>query len=343
MRITREPYGTTSDGQPVEAFILESTGGIRVTLINYGATIAAVEVPDRAGVQADVVLGFDDLAGYQSEANPYFGATCGRFANRIARGRFTLGGTEYTLACNDGPNSLHGGLVGFDKQVWAAMIVDSTVKMSLTSPDGDEGYPGTLRVEICFGLDEAGALRIDYQAESDQPTVLNLTNHSYFNLAGGGSILDHIACINADRYTVVDDRAIPTGELHSVAGNAMDLLSPIPIRRNITAVQGGGYDHNYCLNRSTAEALVLAAKVVEPVSGRSLECWTTEPGVQFYTGNFLHDIPGKRGARYNAHAGFCLETQHYPDSPNQPSFPSTVLAPGEAYRQACIYTFGVEG
>ena len=342
MGVKRESFGQTTQGQPVNAFILENSRGMRVKLINYGATIVSVEVPDRQGDLADVVLGFDDMEGYQSAENPYFGCCCGRYANRIAKGRFTLDGTEYALAANNGPNALHGGLAGFDKKLWDAEVIDDAVRMSLTSPDGEEGYPGTLQVAVTYRLNDDGELRIDYAAETDKKTVVNLTNHSYFNLAGGGSILNHEIRINADRYTVVDDTAIPTGELRGVAGTEMDLRTPTPIGKNIDAVQGSGYDHNYCLNRTAEGELVLAATVREPVSGRTLECLTTEPGVQFYTGNFLDQVRGKGGAVYHQHEGLCLETQHWPDSPNHPDFPSTELAPGEIYTQTCIYKFGVE-
>jgi len=342
MGIAKESFGKTADGREVTAFILANAGGMKAKVIDYGATIVSVEVPDRDGKLADVVLGFDGIEDYQSADNPYFGATCGRYANRIAKGRFTLDGTEYSLAINNGPNALHGGLVGFDKRMWDAEITgDNAVRMVLTSPDGEEGYPGTLRVELTYSLSDANELALEYTATADRKTVLNLTNHSYFNLAGSGTVLDHIIRINADRYTVVNDDAIPTGELRAVAGTEMDLLAPTPIGRNIDAVQGLGYDHNYCINQAAEAELTLAATVVEPVSGRTLECRTTEPGVQFYTGNFLENIRGKGGATYNRQEGFCLETQHYPDSPNQPDFPSTELSPGETYTQTCIYRFGV--
>ena len=341
MSVVKEPFGQTSDGQDVETFVFVNANGLSVKVINYGATVVSVEAPDRDGNLVDVVLGFDDMAGYQSADNPYFGACCGRYANRIAKGRFSLDGVEYALAVNNGPNALHGGLVGFDKKIWNAEIIGEAVKMSLTSPDGEEGYPGMLKVEITYSLNDAGAFKIDYAATTDRKTVINLTNHSYFNLAGGGSVHGHIAQINADRYTVVDDDATPSGELRAVAGTEMDLLAPTPIGQNIDAVQGRGYDHNYCINQTAEGELTLAVVVVEPISGRTLECWTTEPGVQFYTGNFLENISGKGGAVYNRHEGFCLETQHYPDSPNHPEFPSTERVPDKTYAHTCIYTFGV--
>ncbi len=341
MSVEKDLFGKTAGGRDVDAFVLANAGGMKVKLINYGATIVSIEVPDRGGNVADVVLGFDDMAGYQGADNPYFGACCGRFANRIAKGKFSIDGSEYSLAINNGPNALHGGLVGFDKRVWDAEIMgDNAVKMTLVSPDGEEGYPGTLKVELTYSLNDEGELRLDYVAETDQKTILNLTNHSYFNLAGGGSIHGHVAQINGNRFTVVDDDATPSGELCPVSGTEMDLLAPTPIGQNIAAVQGLGYDHNYCINQVAEGELTLAAKVVDPESGRTLECWTTEPGVQFYTGNYLENIKGKGGAVYNQHEGFCLETQHFPNSPNHPAFPCTELAPGETYTHTCIYTFG---
>ncbi|HEY5621845.1 MAG TPA: aldose epimerase family protein [Pontiella sp.] len=341
MGITQESFGQTRDGQPVDAFILENAKGVKVKVINYGAAIVSVLAPDRSGLMTDVVLGFDSMEGYQGDNNPHIGCCCGRYANRIANGRFTLDGVEYQLAINNGPNSLHGGLIGFDKKVWDAEVTGDSVRMSLISEDGDEGYPGTLRVELVYSLNSDSELRIDYNATTDRKTVINLTNHSYFNLAGSGTVRNHVIRINADVYTVVNENMIPTGELQSVAGTEMDLRIPTPISRNIDAVEGLGYDHNYCINQAAEGELTLAAQVTEPESGRKLECWTTEPGIQFYTGNFLNGVAGKSGAYYNKQEGFCLETQHYPDSPNQPGFPSTVLEPGQTYTQTCIYKFAV--
>ena len=340
--MAKESFGKTADGREVAAFVLANANGMRAKVIDYGATIVSVEVPDRDGKLADVVLGFDGIEGYQGADNPYFGATCGRYANRIAKGGFTLDGTGYSLATNNEPNALHGGLVGFDKRMWDAEITgDNAVRMVLTSPDGEEGYPGTLKVELVYSLSDANELALEYTATADRKTVLNLTNHSYFNLAGGGTILNHVAQLNADRYTVVDDDAIPTGELRAVAGTEMDFRAPKTIGAEIDRT-AEGYDHNYCINQPAEGGLTLAAKVVDPASGRTLECRTTEPGVQLYTGNFLDNIKGKNGAVYNKQEGFCLETQHYPDSPNQPGFPSTELAPGETYAHTCIYKFGLE-
>lgn len=342
MSIEKSSFGQTNDGQAIDLFTLENAAGVKVRIINYGATIISVEAPDRKGNPVDVVLGFDDIAGYQSDANPYFGACCGRYANRIAKGKFSIDGVEYLLAVNNDPNALHGGVVGFDKRVWDAEISGPAVRMSLISPDGEEGYPGTLKAVLTYSLNDDGELRLEYSATTDKKTVVNLTNHSYFNLAGGGSIHGHLIRMNADHYTVVDDDSTPTGEVRAVAGTEMELLLPTPFGKNIDAVQGLGYDHNYCINQAAAGELTLAASVVEPASGRTLECWTTEPGVQLYTANHLDGVHGKGGAYYNKQEGFCLETQHWPDSPNQPEFPGTVLEPEQTYTQTCIYKFGVK-
>ena len=339
MDIVKQSFGQTTGGQNVDAFVLNN-GTVKATVINYGATIVSIEAPDSDGNVDDLVCGFDTIEEYQSEANPYFGACCGRFANRIANGKFNLDGQAYTLAVNNGPNALHGGRVGFDKKVWEAEIVGNAVKMTFVSPDGEEGYPGTLTVELTYSLSAKNELRLDYTATTDQKTVLNLTNHSYFNLAGKGSIRDHYISINADRYAVVDDEATPSGELRSVVGSEMDLLESKPIGENINAVQGLGYDHNYCINQEKEGELTLAVFVCDPESGRTMECWTTEPGVQFYTANYVENMKGKNGAYYGKQESFCLETQHYPDSPNQPNFPSTELDVGETYAQTCIYKFG---
>ena len=342
MTVIKESFGQTKEGQAVDAFVFENAHGVKAKIMNYGATVVSVEAPDRDGNLVDVLFGFDNVAGFQGLENPYFGACCGRYANRIAKGTFSIDATEYSLAINNAPNALHGGLVGFDKKVWESELVGDVVKMSLISPDGDEGHPGTLKVEVTFSLSDDGELRIDYVATTDKKTILNLTNHNYFNLAGGGTTLNHVICIYADRYAVVDDNSTPTGELREVSGTEMDLLTPTLIGKNIAAVQGRGFDHNYCVNQAIAGELVRAAWVTEPESGRTLECWTTEPGVQFYTGNYLENISGKGGAIYNQHEGFCLETQHYPDSPHHPEFPTTELAPGETYTHTCVYKFGVK-
>ncbi|HEY5653652.1 MAG TPA: aldose epimerase family protein [Pontiella sp.] len=343
MGITKELFGQTADNQVVDAFILENKNGIKAKIINYGATIVSIEAPDQDGNMADLVLGFDDMAGYQSAENPYFGCCCGRVANRIAGGRFSLDGIEYSLAVTCGPNGLHGGIHGFDKKVWDAEIIGDAVKMSLTSPDGEEGFPGTLQTELTYSLNDLGELRLEYKATTDKKTIVNLTNHSYFNLAGGGTTHKHLIQINANSYTVIDEHATPTGEIREVAGTELDLTTMLPIGKNIDAVEGLGYDHNYCINQSEKGELTLAATVIEPESNRSMECWTTEPGVQFYTGNYLDNISGKGGAVYNKQEGFCLEAQHYPDSVNWPEFPSTELAPNETYTQTTIYKFGISG
>ena len=343
MSVARTAFGHTTGGHSVDEYILGNDNDLKVKIITYGACVVSIETPDAHGHMADVVLGFDDLSGYQSIENPYFGACCGRFANRLAKGRFIIDDVEYSVAVNNGPNGLHGGLVGFDKKIWDAEIVgDSAVKLSLTSPDGEEGYPGTMKVELTYTLTDDDELKLEYKATTDKKTIVNLTNHSYFNLAGSGSIRDHIIQINADCWTVVDDDATPLGELRAVAGTEMDLLEPTPIGKNIDQVQGLGYDHNYCINQKADGELTLAASVVEPHSKRTMECWTTEPGVQFYTGNYVEHIQGKKGNIYAKQEGFCLETQHYPDSPNHPDFPSTELAPGDTYTQTTIYKFGVK-
>ena len=342
MGVVRTAFGPTADAHHVDQYILENANGLKVGIMTYGAAIVSIATPDVQGRMADVVLGFEKMSGYQSAENPYFGACCGRFANRLAKGRFFLDGEAYSVAVNNGPNSLHGGLVGFDKKIWDAEIIgDHGVSMTLVSPDGEEGYPGTLKVTLVYTLTDDNDLMLEYKATTDKKTVLNLTNHSYFNLAGGGSVLNHVIRINADRWTVVDEHATPTGELRAVAGTEMDLREPTPIGKNLDEVQGLGYDHNYCLNQATPGELTLAASVVEPRSGRSLECWTTEPGVQFYTGNFVDQIKGKGDQVYRRQEGFCLEAQHYPDSPNHPAFPAAELSPGETYTQTTIYRFGV--
>ena len=340
MKIEQKKFGLLPDGQEITLFVLENENGMRISLINYGAAVVGIEVPDRKGHFTDVVLGFDDLAGYLSSENPYFGACCGRYANRIAKGRFLLDGKTYELPKNLQGNCLHGGTAGFDKKYWTAEVQERGVKMSLESPNGEMGFPGTVQAEVMYTLTPNNRLRLEYRAETDQKTVINLTNHAYFNLAGTGSIRNHLVEIFADRYTEVDEEAIPSGRLLSVEKTAMDLRKPTPIDQQIDEVQGGGYDHNYCLKDLPSEQPVLAARVVEEQSGRTLECWTTEPGLQFYTGNFLSNLSGKNGVVYNRQDGFCLEAQHWPDSPNHPNFPSTELKPNERYSQITEYCFG---
>lgn len=347
MNISKQLFGQTPAGTPVELYTLINDQGMEVKIIPYGAIIVSIQVPDRNGRLGDVVLGFENLAGYL-EPHPFFGAVAGRYANRIAGGKFTLNGVEYTLAQNNGPNHLHGGVKGFDKKVWEAetFISEGEVGLHLAceSPDGEEGYPGTLKAEVTYSLDNNQALRIDYHATTDQATVINLTNHSYFNLAGAGTILEHELMIDASRFTPVDATLIPTGELSSVAGTPFDFTQPIAIGARINEADeqlgyGQGYDHNWVLNHSPG-SLDLAATAYEPITGRILEVHTTQPGVQFYTGNFLNGaFTGKEGAVYNQRSGFCLETQHFPDSPNQPNFPSTVLEPGQQYNQTTVFKF----
>jgi aldose 1-epimerase len=353
--LRRAPFGRTADGQPVELFTLTNAHGVEVQLTNYGGIITALKTPDRSGRFDDIVLGYDSLNGYLRNS-PYFGAIVGRNGNRIAKGRFTLDGTTYHLAINNGPNSLHGGIRGFDKVVWNAEPFRNDgaegVALEYTSADMEEGYPGTLRARVTYSLTEDNRLIVDYQATSDKPTPINLTQHSYWNLAGDGSrdILAHVLTINADSMTPVDSTLIPTGEILQVAGTPFDFRTPMAIgaridqRQNTQIRYGGGYDHNFVLNRGGAAtgSLLHAAHVAEPSTGRTLDIFTTEPGIQFYSGNFLDGtITGKAGHIYRHRYGLALETQHYPDSPNHPNFPSTILRPGQQYRSRTVFAFGV--
>jgi aldose 1-epimerase len=348
--VSRAPFGIAPDGKAVEAFTLTNATGMEVRAMPYGATILSIRVPDAQGAVGDVVLGFDSLAGYV-KSSPYFGAVVGRYGNRIARGRFMLDGKEYTLAVNNGPHALHGGLRGFDKAVWAAEPTRSDrgvgLAFTLVSPDGDEGYPGTVAARVTYTLMSArNVIVIDYEASTDRATPLNLTNHSYFNLAGKGDILGHLLTMDADHMTPVDATLIPTGEISPVQGTPFDFRRPTAIGARIDArdqqiANGGGYDHNFVINRS-APGLVHVARVTEEASGRTLDVSSTEPGVQFYSGNFLDGtVTGKGGTSYKRRSGFCLETQHYPDSPNHPNFPSAILRPGSAYRSQTVFAFGV--
>ena len=348
------PNGSPA-GQAVELFTLTNADGIEVKFTNYGGIITSIKTPDRAGHFADIVLGYDDLAGYLRNS-PYFGAIVGRYANRIARGRFTLDGTVYTLAINNGPNSLHGGLRGFDKVVWNARPFQvqegQGVTLDYTSRDGEEGYPGTVHAAVTYALTPDDRLIVEYAVTTNKDTPINLSQHTYWNLAGNASrdILGHVLTINADSITPVDSTLIPTGEITSVQGTPFDFRLPTPIgaridqRDNIQIRYGNGYDHNFVLNRgsSAADALVHAARVVEPTTGRTLDIYTTEPGIQFYSGNFLDgSITGKGGSVYRFRYGLALETQHYPDSPNHPNFPSTILRAGEYYHSRTVFQFGV--
>ena len=352
-RITIAPFGTLPDGRPVRAFTLTNAKGVELRALDYGGIIVSLRTPDRAGALADIVLGFDSLEGYV-KSSPYFGAITGRYANRIARGQFTLDGTTYKLAVNNGPNALHGGLKGFDKVIWQTEpSADSGVRLvfKYTSPDGEEGYPGTLRAKVTYTLTDDNELAVDYEATTDKPTPVNLTNHSYFNLAGEGSgtILGHVATIDADRYIPIDSTSIPTGQIAPVAGTPFDFRSATPIGARIDQshpqiVAGRGYDHTLVLKKpATPGGMVHVAHVLEPTSGRTLDVSTTEPGVQFYTGNFLDGtVVGKNGHAYPRRGGFCLETHHFPDSPNRPQFPSTILRPGETFRSRTVFSFGVQ-
>ena len=337
MTVTSNHLGTV-DNQAVTQFTITNHAGMGVDIINYGATVQSIRVPDAKGNIDDVVLGFDTLEEYVNGNAPYLGVVCGRVANRICDGRFTLEGVDYTLAVNNGTNALHGGLKGFDKRVWSTETTDNGVRMTLISADGEEGYPGQLTVSILYTLSEDNTLTLDYQAVTDKPTIINLTNHSYFNLAGhdSGLVLDHEIRINASAITPPNENLIPTGEITPVAGTPFDFMEPHKIGERIDTV--GGYDHNFVLNPDAAEPSV---RVFEPTSGRTMEMKTTEPGVQFYTGNFLADTQGKRGATYPKQGGFCLEAQHYPDSINHSHFPTTVLKPGETYTQRTSYQFGI--
>jgi aldose 1-epimerase len=340
MSIKKQVFGKTEDGKNVDLYTLTNSTGLNAKIMTYGGIVTSLQVPDRNGNFADIVLGCDSLDEY-IKGSPYFGALIGRFGNRIAKGKFTLDGVEYTLATNNGPNHLHGGIKGFDKVVWNAKQMQTdqgpALKLTYRSRDGEEGYPGNLSCTVIYTLTNNNELKISYEAKTDKATVINLTHHSYFNLGGhnSGDILGHTLIINADRFTPVDKDLIPTGEIKPVKGTPMDFTKPMAIGSRI---KQGGYDHNYVLNSSDG-SLALAASVYEPKSGRVMEIFTTEPGIQFYTGNFLDGSVKGKGAVYNKHNGFCLETQHFPDSPNKPNFPSVVLKPGEKYTQLTVYKF----
>ena len=355
--VTRAAFGTMPDGTPIEVFTIANARGIEVRAIEFGAIIVSLTTPDRSGRSADVVLGYDTLADYVSKNTPYLGGVVGRYANRIAKGRFTLDGQEYKLATNNGPNHLHGGVKGFDKVAWSGEPVTGAdgpgVAFTYTSRDGEEGYPGTLKVRVTYTLNDRNELTVDYHATSDKPTHVNLSQHSYFNLSGGDrNILDHTLTLNAERFTPVDEALIPTGELAPVAGTPLDFRKPTAIGariedKHVQLLRGRGYDHNFVLVRLKPDAtgdrdVAPAARLVDPVSGRTLDVATTEPGIQFYSGNFLDGtIKGKKGRVYAQRWGLCLETQHFPDSPNRPNFPSTILRPGVEYRSRTVFTFGV--
>ena len=348
--ITKAPFGKTKDGQSVDIYTLRNTNGMEARITNYGGIVVSLTAPDLANKFADVVLGYNSLDDYMNPPFPYFGAIIGRYGNRIAKGRFTLNGHEYKLAVNNGENHLHGGTIGFDKVVWTANELKSPAGLALAltyvSKDGEEGYPGNLRVRVVYTLTNKNELKIDYTASTDKDTVINLTHHSYFNLAGegNGDILNHLVMLKANRVVPTDPGSIPTGELKNVAGTPFDFRSgnTIGLRINQDDQQlkfGNGYDHTWVINGRNG-LLRQAASVYEPTTGRVMEVWTTEPGVQFYTGNFLDGSrPGKSGKPYPRRSGFCLETQHYPDSPNRPNFPTTTLRKGATYRSTTIYRF----
>jgi aldose 1-epimerase len=346
--VKKQAYGKMPDGADVELYTLTNANGMQAGIITYGGTVVSLTAPDRNGKYADVVLGMDDLAGYM-KATAFFGALIGRYGNRIGHAQFTLDGNTYKLPANDNGNMLHGGPAGFDKRVWSAVPGSSadgqTLELTYVSKDGEAGFPGTLTAKVVYTLTAKNELKIDYTATTDKPTVVNLTNHSYFNLAGQGEgdILGHEVMINADRFTPVDAGLIPTGELKPVAGTPFDFTKPTAIGARIEANDdqikfGKGYDHNWVLNKG-ADGMTKAAEVHEPKSGRVMEVWTTEPALQFYTGNFLDGTLKGKGKTYIHRGAFCMETQHNPDSPNKPSFPTTELKPGATYRTTTLYRF----
>ena len=346
--VTKRSFGKTSAGENVDLYLLRNANGVETTITNYGGIVVSLKVPDRAKKFDDVVLGFSDLEPYTKQG-PYFGALIGRYGNRIARGRFKLNGVEYKLAVNNGENHLHGGIKGFDKVVWTGREMNTkagpAVVLTYLSKDGEEGYPGNLRVRVVYTLTNKDELKIDYSATTDKDTVINLTHHSYFNLRGegNGDILEHLVKINADRFVPIDAGSIPLGELSKVAGTPFDFLKSTAIGARINddneqLKNGSGYDHTFVINGRPG-TLRLAATAYEPSTGRTMEVWTTEPGMQFYTGNFLDGLTGKSGKPYPRRSGFCFETQHYPDSPNQPSFPTTTLRRGRTYTSTTIYRF----
>lgn len=340
------------DGKQVSLYFLKNKNGLEMAVTNYGAKVVALAVPDKNGSFADIVLGFDSLDDYLHTTEKYFGAVIGRYGNRIAGGKFTLNGKEYKLVTNNGPNHLHGGNKGFESRVWDVLDAGpQRLELHYLSPDGEEGYPGNLDVNMVYELTDENEFRITYEARTDDTTILNLTNHSFFNLhgAGNGTVNDHILQINASRFTPVDSNLIPTGELASVQGTPLDFLQPTVIGSRLDADSeqlrfGNGYDHNYVLDRGEGtDSLMLAGTVLEPQSGRYMEVFTTEPGMQFYEGNFLDgSVKGKGGKTYDFRTALCLETQHFPDSPNKDNFPSVVLNPGDTYRQTTVYKFGVK-
>ncbi|PVY41380.1 aldose 1-epimerase [Pontibacter virosus] len=345
MEIKSEPFGTAPDGQEVQLYTLTNDSGMTVKITNYGAIVTSIQTPDREGNLGEVALGFDNVDGYVPN-DPHFGGIVGRYANRIAKGKFTLDGQEYTLATNNAPNHLHGGITGFDRVVWQAepLQQQNAIRLTYVSKDGEEGYPGNLTVVVTYTLTGFNALKIDYEATTDKATPVNLTNHSYFNLSAGKEkdILNHIVTINADQFTATDETLIPTGELAPVKGTPYDFTTPTRVGERIDNLQGFGYDLNYVV-RNGGEKLVHAATVEEPTTGRVMEVHTTQPGIQFYTAFHLDGtLTGHNNTTYNRYAGLCLEAQHFPDSPNQESFPSSIIRPGEKYSETTVYKFGVK-
>ena len=349
--ITKQLFGKTADGTPVDIFTLTNAKGMEAKIMTYGGIVVSLKTPDREGRLDDVVLGFDTLDPYL-KGHPFFGALVGRYGNRIAKGRFKIDGKEYSLLVNNGENHLHGGKLGFDKKVWKAKSGKSTegqtLELKYTSPDMEEGYPGKLDVTVTYTLTNDNGLKIDYRATTDKNTHVNLTNHSYFNLAGAGSgdVLGHEMMINAYQATKVDKGLIPTGEIVNIKGTALDFTSPMAIGARIEAKEeqlqlGVGYDHNYVINGG-GKGLTLAARVSEPTTGRIMEVMTTEPGVQFYSANHVNNVAGKGGKTYQKRGAFCLETQHYPDTPNKKEFPTTLLRPGQTYSTTTIYKFSAK-
>lgn len=351
MSIEEKQFGYMDDGRPVSLFRLKNRNGLEALIMTMGGILLSLKVPDGHGKLDDIVLGFDSLDEYK-KGHPYFGALIGRYANRIAEGKISIEGVDYQLTRNDGDHHLHGGFIGFDKVLWQAQASEDDqgahLLLSHVSPDGDQGYPGTLTVRVRYTLNDANELRLDYEAETDQTTIVNLTHHSYFNLAGKGDVLQHRLHLNAAYYLPTDAHLIPTGELELVNGTPMDFRLPKSIGRDIGANyaalhHGGGYDHNWVLIQADVLAdngLTLAAEVLEPLSGRRMKLYTTQPGSQFYSGNFLDGrLRGKGGISYQRHSGFCLEPQHFPDSPHHSAFPGVVVRPGEIYRQSSVYCF----
>ncbi|MFK7766524.1 MAG: aldose epimerase family protein [Mariniblastus sp.] len=345
MEIVEREYGNTKDGKPVKQFICKNLNGYVLEVVDYGATVTGLMAPDKDGKVENITLSCTDIEGYEA-CTSYFGSTVGRYCNRIAKGKFSIDGTEYTLATNNGENHLHGGKIGLDKKIWSAeKILDKDsvgIRFSIVSEDGDEGYPGKLEVTVDYILNNQNELKVEFTAKTDKTTHVNLTNHNYWNLAGAGSgkILDHVLTLECDKYIPVDDQGIPTGELADVAGTFFDFKTPTVVGSRFDQIKTDpiGYDHCYVLRSETGE-LALAATVVSPKSGRKMEIHTTQPGIQFYTGNFLNGQPGS--GSFDQHNALCLETQHYPDSPNQASFPSTILKPGQEFKQTTVHKFSI--